>query len=100
MARRAQGGSFWPTCTLDPSLTHQPTHPLALADDDGEARAWGELLANLREQRDALRARHRSLLKSHHEQFHPVWGQLLKTGYQNSRYAHQMERWVGGWVGG
>lgn len=42
-------------------------------------------------QRDALRARHRQLLKSHHESFHHIWGQLMKTGYQNSRYAHQIE---------
>lgn len=23
-------------------------------------------------------------------QFHKVWGQLMKTGYQNSRFAHQV----------
>jgi hypothetical protein len=27
--------------------------------------------------------------RAYHEAFHPVWGRLLKTGYQNSRYAHQ-----------
>ena len=43
-------------------------------------------------QREGLRERHRALLKAHHDQFHPVWGQLMKTGYQNSRYAHQIER--------
>ena len=43
-------------------------------------------------QRESLRERHTELLRTHHEQFHPVWGQLMKTGYQNSRYAHQMER--------
>lgn len=43
-------------------------------------------------QREGLRGRHRALLKAHHDQFHPVWGQLMKTGYQNSRYAHQIER--------
>uniref|UniRef100_A0A803NC91 Integrase zinc-binding domain-containing protein n=1 Tax=Chenopodium quinoa TaxID=63459 RepID=A0A803NC91_CHEQI len=26
-------------------------------------------------------------------EFHKVWGQLMKTGYQNSRFAHQHERW-------
>ena len=26
--------------------------------------------------------------------FHPVWGQLFKTGYQSSRYAHQVERYA------
>lgn len=30
----------------------------------------------------------------HHEAFHPVWGQLLKTGYQNSRYGHQIDRFA------
>lgn len=53
-----------------------------------------ELLSNLKEQRDILKERHRALLKSHHEAFHPVWGQLFKTGYQNSRYAHQVERFA------
>lgn len=36
-----------------------------------------------------VREKHRALLAQHHERFHPVWGQLLKTGYQNSRFAHQ-----------
>lgn len=53
-----------------------------------------ELLLNLREQREALKMRHRKLLQSHHEAFHPIWGQLFKTGYQNSRYAHQIERFA------
>ncbi|CAN1835806.1 Cytosolic purine 5'-nucleotidase [Linum perenne] len=26
--------------------------------------------------------------------FHKVWGQLMKTGYQNSRFAHQVERFA------
>ena len=25
-------------------------------------------------------------------QFHGVWGQLMKTGYQNSRFAHQVRQ--------
>ena len=48
----------------------------------------------MRDQRNSLRTRHRSLLQAHHEAFHPVWGQLFKTGYQNSRYAHQVERFA------
>ncbi len=36
-----------------------------------------------------MREKHRALLARHHERFHPIWGQLLKTGYQNSRFAHQ-----------
>lgn len=31
---------------------------------------------------------------AHHESFHPIWGQLLKTGYQNSRYGHQIDRFA------
>jgi len=41
-----------------------------------------------------IRQQHRQLLHEHHERFHAVWGQLLKTGYQNSRFAHQVERFA------
>lgn len=27
-------------------------------------------------------------------QFHKVWGQLMKTGYQNSRFAHQVKLYL------
>lgn len=49
---------------------------------------------NFREQSDSIRARHKQLLKEYHEAFHPIWGQLMKTGYKNSRYAHQTERFA------
>ncbi|KAG1672418.1 hypothetical protein FOA52_013203 [Chlamydomonas sp. UWO 241] len=52
------------------------------------------LLAELRLRRDSLKSRHSHLLAHHHQSFHPVWGQLLKTGHQNSRFAHQMERYA------
>ena len=38
--------------------------------------------------------RHKRQLAAHHTFFHPVWGQLLKTGYQNSKYAHLLERFA------
>ena len=41
-----------------------------------------------------VRERHSKLLQDHHERFHGVWGQLLKTGYQNSRFGHQVERFA------
>ena len=41
-----------------------------------------------------VRDRHSKLLQDHHERFHGVWGQLLKTGYQNSRFGHQVERFA------
>ena len=49
-----------------------------------------QVVANLRRQRDEVREAHRRLLQQHHERFHKVWGQLMKTGYQNSRFAHQV----------
>ncbi|XP_008787254.1 5'-nucleotidase domain-containing protein 4 isoform X2 [Phoenix dactylifera] len=30
----------------------------------------------------------------HQLEFHKVWGQLMKTGFQNSRFAHQVERFA------
>ncbi|PNY14460.1 cytosolic purine 5'-nucleotidase-like protein [Trifolium pratense] len=32
--------------------------------------------------------------KLHQRVFHEPWGQLMKTGYQNSRFAHQVERFA------
>ena len=58
----------------------------------GAERAHASALADLRAQRDAVRAEHSALLRAHHEAFHPVWGQLLKASYQSSRFAHQMDR--------
>jgi hypothetical protein len=65
------------------------TPPPAAEEEDYPA-----LIANLKAQRDAVRAKHRALLRAHHERFHAVWGRLLKTGYQNSRFAHQVERFA------
>jgi 5'-nucleotidase len=36
--------------------------------------------------------RHSAELRALHGRYHPVWGQILKTGYQNSRFAHQVTR--------
>lgn len=44
--------------------------------------------------RDHAREEHRQRQKELHHSFHPVWGQLMKTGYQNSRFAHQVERFA------
>ena len=68
-------------------------------DDDGggapgDRGLAGAIIDSLKLQRDEVRARHRALLKKHHERFHAVWGRLLKAGYQNSRYAHQVQRFA------
>ncbi|MEW5305391.1 MAG: hypothetical protein WDW36_007933 [Sanguina aurantia] len=62
--------------------------------DESAHRNSLSLLRNLMTQRDALKARHTALLHQHHTRFHRVWGQLMKTGHQNSRYAHQIERFA------
>lgn len=33
-------------------------------------------------------------MESYHRRFHPIWGQLLKTGQQNSRFAEQVESYA------
>lgn len=68
-------------------------------DDDGggapgDRGPAGLIIDSLKLQRDQVRAKHRELLKKHHERFHAVWGRLLKAGYQNSRYAHQVQRFA------
>ena len=72
---------------------------LQWAFDTGEVPAGSEqqnmeMLGSLQGQREAVKLQHTVLLKKHHEQFHPIWGQLMKTGYQNSRYAHQIDRFA------
>lgn len=61
---------------------------------DEEEHEIEELVRNLRHQNHTVQNRHKKLLKKYHESFHPIWGQLFKTGYKNSRYAHQTERFA------
>ncbi|KAM1223634.1 hypothetical protein ACFX10_042476 [Malus domestica] len=45
-------------------------------------------------QRDQVRFAHQQAQRECHQMFHKIWGQLMKTGYQNSRFAHQVERFA------
>lgn len=45
-------------------------------------------------ERDKARELHRQAQRVLHQKFHKIWGQLMKTGYQNSRFAHQVERFA------
>uniref|UniRef100_A0A453LX41 Uncharacterized protein n=1 Tax=Aegilops tauschii subsp. strangulata TaxID=200361 RepID=A0A453LX41_AEGTS len=52
----------------------------------------GKLLSehdNLLQKLKGIRCLLRDAQMQHHQKFHKVWGQLMKTGYQNSRFAHQ-----------
>ena len=51
-------------------------------------------MGELSHARQVVREEHRTKLKRFHEEYHPVWGSLLKTGYQNSRFASQVERFA------
>ncbi|GAB2219003.1 hypothetical protein Droror1_Dr00006628 [Drosera rotundifolia] len=51
-------------------------------------------VVTLESQREQLRLAHQQAQRELHKKFHEVWGQLMKTGYQNSRFAHQVERFA------
>ncbi|XP_023002285.1 5'-nucleotidase domain-containing protein 4-like isoform X1 [Cucurbita maxima] len=51
-------------------------------------------LHQLESEQERVRLSHQDALRDCHRQFHGVWGQLMKTGYQNSRFAHQVERFA------
>jgi HAD superfamily 5'-nucleotidase-like hydrolase len=60
------------------------------ADKQNVAKEMDEL----REEVARLRNEHSETLAEFHQHFHPIWGQLLKTGYQNSRFANQINRFA------
>ncbi|XP_020095224.1 5'-nucleotidase domain-containing protein 4 isoform X1 [Ananas comosus] len=49
---------------------------------------------DLKVQREHVRRLHQDAQRICHQKFHKVWGQLMKTGFQNSRFAHQVERFA------
>ncbi|KAG9140251.1 hypothetical protein Leryth_014690 [Lithospermum erythrorhizon] len=63
------------------------------ATDAGKDLISSEL-RKLQLQREKVRLSHQHGQRECHQKFHQVWGQLMKTGYQNSRFAHQVERFA------
>jgi len=53
-----------------------------------------EKIATLLEKRNSTREAMRRSMKKYHQNFHPIWGQLMKTGHQNSRFAAQVENYA------
>jgi hypothetical protein len=49
---------------------------------------------SLQTERNNVRELHRQFQREFHHRFHKIWGQLMKTGYQNSRFSHQVERFA------
>ncbi|KAM3341811.1 5'-nucleotidase domain-containing protein 4 isoform X1 [Capsicum galapagoense] len=62
-------------------------------DDANKENMFSEL-DKLQSQSEEVRLSHQQAQQECHQKFHKVWGQLMKTGYQNSRFAHQVERFA------
>jgi len=67
-------------------------------DDNCAVSSKGEQIeAELRKAREELQEVTKAFaeeLKQLHESFHPVWGQMFKVGYQNSRFAQQVQSYA------
>ncbi|TYI27929.1 hypothetical protein ES332_A05G209600v1 [Gossypium tomentosum] len=61
---------------------------------DDEKQNMISSLGELESQRDQVHLAHQQAQGDYHQKFHKIWGQLMKTGYQNSRFAHQVERFA------
>eukprot|EP00268_Persea_americana_P020069 TRINITY_DN2033_c0_g1_i3.p1 TRINITY_DN2033_c0_g1~~TRINITY_DN2033_c0_g1_i3.p1 ORF type:complete len:659 (-),score=116.18 TRINITY_DN2033_c0_g1_i3:264-2240(-) len=74
---------------------HRLKWSLKFEQVDGEKKQkLSSELNELESQREEVRRHHQEAQRQIHHTFHKVWGQLMKTGYQNSRFAHQVERFA------
>ncbi|XP_027330029.1 5'-nucleotidase domain-containing protein 4-like isoform X2 [Abrus precatorius] len=62
--------------------------------DDDTKQKLNSKLDKLKLERERVRLSHQEAQRKLHHKFHEPWGQLMKTGYQNSRFAHQVERFA------
>ncbi|XWS21058.1 hypothetical protein CRYUN_Cryun30bG0022800 [Craigia yunnanensis] len=58
---------------------------------DDEKQKMTSALGELESQRDQVRLAHQQAQRDCHQK---IWGQLMKTGYQNSSFARQVERFA------
>jgi HAD superfamily 5'-nucleotidase-like hydrolase len=70
---------------------HPPEARTALTK---ESEALRRRLEGMQRQRSSTREALRKNLREYHAKFHPVWGELMKTGHQNSRFAAQVENYA------
>ena len=61
---------------------------------DAFASADEEERASLAAEAARAKEAHRLGMRELHATFHPVWGAMMKAGNQNSRFAHQLERYA------
>lgn len=74
------------------------------ANGNGNYKASSDVACNLRDLEEELesartaaqdiRSKISAKVEEHHCLFHPTWGQLFKTGLQNSRFAEQVESYA------
>eukprot|EP00210_Caulerpa_lentillifera_P009304 g8869.t1 len=65
-----------------------------VTDLDSSPEEIENIIAQLDQEKENLSSKHTIGLQELHEKFHPIWGRLLKTGYQNSLLAHQIDRFA------
>jgi len=82
-----ESGARWSSGT---ALNSEPT----VFSEGARAAAADPELFKLASRAAEAKARHREKTRELHATFHPVWGQLMKAGSQNSRFAHQLERYA------
>ncbi|XP_050267463.1 uncharacterized protein LOC126712244 isoform X1 [Quercus robur] len=73
---------------------HRLKWSLKFEDVNVDEKKISSELDELESQREQVRLTHQQSQRECHQKFHKVWGQLMKTGYQNSRFAHQVERFA------
>jgi HAD superfamily 5'-nucleotidase-like hydrolase len=64
---------------------------IANTPEDEKKKAFSVKLQQVTDQRIQTRETLRKCLREYHVKFHDVWGELMKTGQQNSRFAAQVE---------
>ncbi|CAN6936785.1 unnamed protein product [Brassica oleracea] len=65
----------------------------SLKFDDTNENDKQEMLSafnDLEAKRDQIRLSHQQAQRENYQKFHKVWGQLMKTGYQSSRFANEV----------
>jgi len=65
------------------------------AEQDMEKRKQLEHhIEQLENEKNVIKKILRQVASLFHHQFHPVWGQIFKAGYQDSRFAHQITEYA------
>ena len=80
--------------TVRDALDDQVARHAWLAANANDSSSNEEELERARQLSATARTAHREGMREYHRGFHYVWGQLMKAGSQNSRFAFQVERYA------